>query len=49
MRLQANFDLANILNDNSVLQLNDRIGPAWLQPGWLMPGRLAKLGFQIDM
>ena len=48
-KLQANFDLANIFNDNSVLQLNDRIGPAWLQPGWLIPGRLAKLGFQIDM
>ena len=48
-RLQANLDVSNLLNGNSVLGLNSRYGPSWLQPTAILGGRIFKFGFQLDM
>lgn len=49
LRLQGNVDVANLLNDDSVLSMNTRYGPSWLQPNRILAGRLLKFGFQLDM
>jgi hypothetical protein len=48
-RVQANFDVFNLLNASTVLALNTRYGASWLQPTSVLSGRLFKFGFQIDM
>ena len=48
-RLQANLDVSNLLNGSSVLGLNSRFGPSWLQPTAILGGRILKFGFQLDM
>ena len=43
-RLQANVDVYNIFNSNSVLARTDTYGPAWGQPTSFLPGRMVQLG-----
>jgi len=48
------FDLYNVFNDSTPLQLNnlygspDGGGAAWQRPQLIIPGRMAKFGFQVD-
>jgi hypothetical protein len=46
-RTNVNFDLANILNANPVLALNNNYA-AWQVPNIIMDARLAKLSVQFD-
>jgi hypothetical protein len=51
-RLRANLDIYNVLNDGSVLQINNNYGPSWRQPqgtlaGGLMVSRLIQFGGQL--
>lgn len=46
-KVQAMFDLYNVLNGNTVLTFNTAFGSQWLAPTSMMTGRLAKLGLQI--
>ena len=48
-RVSGNIDLGNLFNDSSVLALNSRFGPSWLQPNQILGGRILKFGFQLDM
>jgi hypothetical protein len=48
-RLQGNVDIFNVFNEDSVLGLNARYGPSWLQPTAILGGRMFKFGFQLDM
>jgi hypothetical protein len=43
-RLQASFDLFNLLNASPILTENGRYGPAWLTPTGILDARLAKFG-----
>jgi outer membrane receptor protein involved in Fe transport len=47
-RIQAQFDIYNLMNANPVLSLNTTFGTNWLQPTVVLPGRLLKFGAQID-
>ena len=53
MRVRANVDLYNILNDGSVVQMNYNYGASWRQPvggaftGGLADGRLLQVGAQL--
>ena len=47
-RLQGNLDLYNVTNSNTVLNMNQVVGPLFLQPTQIMPARLFKLSAQID-
>ena len=48
MRLRANFDLYNALNDNSVLQITTTYGGNWLRPSSIMPGRLIQFSGRLE-
>jgi hypothetical protein len=43
-RLQANLDLYNVLNANSILGRLNTLGPRWGQPISILPGRMLQLG-----
>lgn len=43
-KLQANVDLYNIFNANSVLGRTDTYGPRWNQPTNILPGRMVQFG-----
>jgi len=47
-RLQAQFDIYNLLNANTILVVNTRLGPSFLQPSNVLGARLFKLGAQLD-
>src|SRR5262249_15655084 len=47
-RLRANFDIYNVLNDSSVLAVNNTYGAAWLRPLRVLYGRLIQLGGQVS-
>ena len=50
-RLQANFDLFNLLNSNAVLQQQNvygRDGATWQRPNLVLLARLAKVGFNLS-
>jgi hypothetical protein len=47
-RFQANLDLYNVTNSNSVLNMTTRYGPAWLNAIQVMGGRLVKVSAQLD-
>ena len=47
-RIQAQFDLYNVLNVASRLLQNNTFGANWQTPTAIMPGRLAKFGVQVD-
>src|SRR5262249_57666124 len=56
VRLQANFDVYNLLNDSSVLGLNATYGSQWLLPivvvsgtESILPGRLGQFGGPITV
>jgi hypothetical protein len=47
VKLQAMFDLYNVLNANTVLLENATYGASWLKPTQILGGRLLKFGAQI--
>jgi len=47
-RVQTNFDIYNILNENTVLNENTRLGPTWRNAIQIMGGRVIKLGAQLN-
>ena len=50
-RVRAMFDLYNVFNDSTALELNNQYaatGANWLRPNLIIPGRLAKFAFQLD-
>jgi hypothetical protein len=53
MRLRANLDVYNVLNDGSVVNTNNNYGASWLQPiggaftAGLVDGRLIQFGGQL--
>ena len=53
-QVQIMFDLYNVFNDSTPLELSNQYGATvgggtgWLRPNLIIPGRLAKLGFQVD-
>ena len=50
-RLRAMFDLYNLFNDSTPLELNNQYGVTgenWQAPQLLIPGRLLKFAFQLD-
>ena len=47
-RLQAMFDLYNVLNASPILAINTRYGPEWLRPLQVLDARLFKLGVQMN-
>jgi hypothetical protein len=47
-RIEALFDVYNMLNASPVLSYNNTYGPAWLNPTSILAGRLFKVGVQIN-
>ena len=47
-RVLPKFDLYNLLNASPVLQINNRLGPSWLQPVQILDARLAKFELQVQ-
>jgi hypothetical protein len=47
-RLQGQFDIYNVLNDNSLLAQNNTYGLAWQRPTAFLAGRMLKLGVQFN-
>ena len=47
-RVQGMFDIYNVLNAGTVLGLNTRYGPTWLQPTTILGGRLFEFSAQVD-
>jgi len=47
-RVQANFDIYNVLNENTVLNESTRYGPTWRNAVQIMGGRVIKLGAQLN-
>lgn len=47
-RVQAQFDLYNLLNANPVIAQNNTYGPNWQRPTVVQVGRLAKFGVQLN-
>ncbi len=48
LRVQANLDVFNMLNGNTILQVNSTFGPNWLRPTQILDARLLKFGIQVD-
>jgi hypothetical protein len=42
------FDVYNLFNARTILGVNTRYGPSWLQPTSVLGGRLVKFGAQVD-
>jgi len=47
-RVQAQFDLYNLLNGNPVIAQNNTFGPNWQRPTVIQLGRLVKFGMQLN-
>ena len=47
-KISANFDVFNLFNASTVLNMNTTYGTSWLKPTQILDARLVKLGFQID-
>ena len=47
-RVRGNFDIYNITNSNSVLNVTSSIGSTWLTPLNIMAGRLVKFSATVD-
>src|SRR5262249_43809957 len=47
-RIQGTADLYNVFNASSVLSLNTRYGPSWLNPLTVLQGRFVKFGAQLE-
>ena len=50
VQVRGNFDIYNLFNVSSILNLSSRYTPtnSWLQPTGILPGRLFKVGTQLD-
>lgn len=46
-RIEAQFDVYNVLNGSTVLTQNTRYGPTWLRPIQILEGRFIKFGAQL--
>jgi hypothetical protein len=47
-KLQAQFDLYNVLNASPILGINTRYGSSWLKPTEILGARLFKIGAQMS-
>ena len=53
-RVRAIFDVYNVFNDSTPLELNNQYGAVvggganWQRPNLIIPGRLVKFAFQLD-
>jgi hypothetical protein len=47
MRLQANVDVYNALNANSILTINSNFGSSWRRPTSILPGRTVEFGGRL--
>jgi hypothetical protein len=47
-RVQGMIDVYNVFNASSVLALNTRYGPAWLNAQQILAARMLKLGAQLN-
>jgi carboxypeptidase family protein len=47
-RVQPQFDIYNLFNDNTVMIQNTAFGPRWRQPLSILQGRTFKFGIQAD-
>jgi hypothetical protein len=47
-RIRAMFDVYNLLNANTTLNVNTTYGPTWLRPTAIVGGRLFKFGAQVE-
>jgi hypothetical protein len=47
IRLRANFDVYNLLNDSSTLTINNTYGATWLKALALLDGRLIQVGGRL--
>ena len=47
-RAWVTLDIANLLNDNTIIDQNNTYGPVWLGPEELLFGRIFKPGVRID-
>jgi hypothetical protein len=47
-RLQAMFDVYNVLNASPVTALITTLGPAWQRPTQILDARLFKFGVQYE-
>jgi hypothetical protein len=47
VRLRANLDVYNLLNDSSNLSVNNTYGPTWTKPLTIVNGRLVQIGGQL--
>ncbi len=47
-RIQGNLDVYNLFNGSTVLNMNQVVGPSFLQPTQILPARLFKLSLQLD-
>jgi hypothetical protein len=48
LRLHGNLDVYNLFNASTILGVNTRYGPSWLQPTAVLGGRLFKISAQVD-
>ncbi len=47
MRLQANLDVYNVLNANTILAINNTFGGQWRRPTSILDARLVQIGGQL--
>ncbi|MBM3777932.1 MAG: TonB-dependent receptor [Acidimicrobiia bacterium] len=47
-RVRGNFDVYNVTNSNTILNVTSSIGPTWLTPLNIMAGRLVKFSAQMN-
>lgn len=47
-KMSANFDVFNMFNNSTVLNMNTTYGTSWLKPSQILDARLVKFGFQVD-
>ncbi len=48
VRMQAMFDIYNMLNASSILSMNTTYGPRWQEPTEILSARLFKFGAQLE-
>jgi hypothetical protein len=46
--VQANVDFFNLLNANSVLEVNNTFGPQWRQPSRILDPRMIQLSARVE-
>ena len=47
IRLQANLDVYNVLNANTILAINNTYGGQWRRPTSILDARLVQIGGQL--